>query len=101
MEVTTLNLVGEKVRHALNPYASFKRYLKRLRRLDGTVSNMAKLEGHEMDPIHCGFTTEGDLWVMPYKGPRITENTQLLKSLYVKKIHYDDINSCYIIELLE
>lgn len=96
--------IGEGKILLLNPHAydSYPKYLKFLRKVsDGTLSNMAKLIG-DIHPVSCGYNHNDKMWIMPDKGPGLVEGEQVPHHNYIiEKIHYDNNNGYYVLELKE
>lgn len=95
-------LIGEGKTLRINPYGLNEKFLKFLRNLDGTLSLVVKLLG-DIHPVTCGYNFEDKFWVFPYQGPRLLEGELVPhnNNYRIKKIHYDTINECYVMELEE
>lgn len=95
-------LIGEGKTLRVNPYGLNEKFLKFLRNLDGTLSLVAKLLG-DIHPVTCGYNFEDKFWVFPYQGPKLLEGELVPHNdnYRIKKIHYDTINECYVMELEE
>lgn len=95
-------LIGEGKTLRVNPYGLNEKFLKFLRNLDGTLSLVAKLLG-DIHPVTCGYNFEDKFWVFPHQGPRLLEGELVPHNdnYRIKKIHYDTINECYVMELEE
>ena len=95
-------LIGEGKTLRINPYGLNEKFLKFLRNLDGTLSLVTKLLG-DIHPVTCGYNFEDKFWVFPHQGPRLLEGELVPHNdnYRIKKIHYDTINECYVMELEE
>lgn len=100
--MNNLELKGDGLKLRINPYSDTIKELKFLRKMDGTLSDMAKLEG-EIEPISCGYDEEGNFYVSPHHGPTLVENYPIPSNprYLIKKIHYVADKDYYIFNIIE
>ena len=105
IDLNNFELVGERVEIKINPHSPYDKRLKFLRNMQGEISRFAKLEG-DLYPTHCGYTFEGNFFIVPQGGPKLISGEMLPNKLGYKvlDIIYKECQvngDFYVLELKE